>query len=168
MSDAPPLHPDVAPFAPLLGSWKGKGSGKYPDIEDFEYLEMVTFTQVGKPFIAYTQRTRDASTGAPLHAETGYLRALPGGHVYDADRLRNATALVIAQPSGIVEVHDVQLGRNELLMTSTQVVSTPTAKRVDEVTRHIRIDGDDLIYELHMAAMGHPLQFHLAAQLTRD
>ena len=158
MSDAPPLHPDVAPFAPLLGSWKGKGSGKYPDIEDFEYLEMVTFTQVGKPFIAYTQRTRDASTGAPLHAETGYLRALPG----------ERAEFVIAQPSGIVEVHDVQLGRNELLMTSTQVVSTPTAKRVDEVTRHIRIDGDDLIYELHMAAMGHPLQFHLAAQLTRD
>ncbi len=158
MSDAPPLHPDVAPFAPLLGSWKGKGSGKYPGIEDFEYLEMVTFTQVGKPFIAYTQRTRDASTGAPLHAETGYLRTLPG----------ERAEFVIAQPSGIVEVHDVRAGRNELLMTSSQVVSTPTAKRVDEVTRHLRIDGDELIYELHMAAMGHPMQFHLRAQLTRD
>ena len=158
MSDAPPLHPDVAPFAPLLGSWKGKGSGKYPDIEDFEYLEMVTFTQVGKPFITYTQRTRDASTGAPLHAETGYIRALGG----------ERAEFVVAQPSGIMEVHDVQVGRNELLMRSIQVVSTPTAKRVDEVTRHLRIDGDDLIYELHMAAMGHPMQFHLAAQLSRD
>ena len=94
MSDAPPLHPDVAPLAPLLGSWKGKGSGTYPGIDDFEYLEMVTFTQVGKPFIAYTQRTRDASTGAPLHAETGYLRTVGG------DR----GEFLIAQPSGVAAV----------------------------------------------------------------
>ena len=158
MSDAPPLHPDVAPFAPLLGSWKGKGSGKYPDIEDFDYLEMVTFTQVGKPFIAYTQRTRDASTGTPLHAETGYLRALGG----------ERAEFLIAQPSGIVEVHDVELGRNSLTMTSTQVVCTPTAKQVDAVRRVVRLDGDDLVYELHMAAMGHPMQLHLEAHLTRD
>lgn len=158
MSDAPPLHPDVAPLAPLLGSWKGKGSGSYPGIDDFEYLEMVTFTQVGKPFIAYTQRTRDAATGAPLHAETGYLRTLGG----------ERGEFLIAQPSGIVEVHDVEFGRNSLLMTSSQVVSTPTAKQVDAVARHLRIDGDDLVYELHMAAMGHPMQLHLEAQLTRD
>lgn len=158
MSDAPPLHPDVAPFASLLGSWKGKGKGSYPDIEDFDYLEMVTFTQVGKPFIAYTQRTRDAASGAPLHAETGYLRASSGGR----------GEFVIAQPSGVVEIHDVTFSRNDLILTSIQVVSTPTAKRVDEVARRIRIDGDDLDYEVHMAAMGHPMQLHLQASLTRD
>lgn len=158
MPDAPPLHPDVAPLAPLLGSWKGKGSGTYPGTEDFEYLEMVTFTQVGKPFIAYTQRTRDAATGAPLHAETGYLRTLGG----------ERGEFLIAQPTGIVEVHDVEFGRNSLLMTSREVVSTPTAKQVEAVARQIRIDGDDLAYELHMAAMGHPMQLHLEARLTRD
>ena len=158
MPDAPPLHPDVAPLAPLLGSWKGKGQGAYPGIDDFEYLEMVTFTQVGKPFVAYTQRTRDAATGEPRHAETGYLRALGG------DR----GEFVIAQPSGIVEIHDVAIGRNELSMTTTQVVGTATAKRVDAVRRRLRIDGGDLVYELHMAAMGHPMQLHLEAHLTRD
>ena len=60
------------------------------------------------------------------------------------------------------------IGRNELSMTTTQVVGTATAKRVDAVRRHLRIDGGDLVYELHMAAMGHPMQLHLEAHLTRD
>ena len=158
MSDGPPLHPALEPLEFLLGTWKGKGAGSYPDIADFDYLEVVSFSHVGKPFLSYVQGTRDASTGQPLHAETGYLR--PVGD----DRAE----LLIAQPSGIMELLDVELSGSSFRATSTTVVQAPTAKQVDAVLRIVTVTRNEMHYELHMAAMGHPLLPHLEAVLIRD
>lgn len=158
MANAPPLHADLQPFLFLLGSWKGKGSGTYPGIEDFSYLEVATFTHVGKPFLAYSQRTRDAATGLPLHAETGYLR--PAGH--------GRAEFIVVQPTGIVEVHHVDVGSSSLAMRSTEVVTTATAKQVDAVVRELEVSGESMHYTLDMAATGHPMQRHLEASLDRS
>ena len=161
MSDPPPLHESLVDLAFLLGTWEGPGHGEYPTIEPFDYLESVTFTHNGKPNIAYTQRTRNAETGLPLHGEAGYLR-----HP-EAD----AVELVIAQPSGIVEVHDGTFdaqprgGRFEL--RAIVVAGTTSAKEVREVERSLVVDGDELHYTLRMAAVGQPLQHHLEATLRR-
>ncbi|HZU46044.1 MAG TPA: FABP family protein, partial [Mycobacterium sp.] len=88
------LHPDLEALAPLLGTWAGRGSGKYPTIEPFEYLEEVVFSHVGKPFLIYGQKTKAPADGKPLHAETGYLRVPQPGRV----------ELVLAHPSGITEI----------------------------------------------------------------
>src|ERR1700737_895872 len=77
----PDLHPDLQALAPLLGTWQGRGSGTYPTIEPFDYLEEVAFSHVGKPFLVYGQKTKSAADGKPLHAETGYLRVPQPGHV---------------------------------------------------------------------------------------
>jgi THAP4-like, heme-binding beta-barrel domain len=156
-SIALPLHPDLEPLAALIGRWKGEGRGVYPTIDDFTYQEEVAFTHSGKPFLAYTQRTWALDDGRPLHAEAGYFRPRPGGRV----------ELVLAQPAGIVEVHEGTVSGGHLALASTVVVRTPSAKEVAEVTRTLDVDGDTLRYVVEMAAMGKPLQHHLAAKLHR-
>lgn len=157
MSDGPPLDEALEPLAFLLGTWKGKGAGSYPDIDDFEYLEVASFSHVGKPFISYVQRTRDAVDGSPLHSETGYLRPV-GDHKAE---------FVIAQPTGIVEMLDVEISGNALLMSSSEVFRTPTAKSVDAVRRQVSVAGSEMTYAMQMAAEGNPMTPHLEAVLNR-
>ncbi|MGH3531482.1 MAG: peroxynitrite isomerase [Mycobacterium sp.] len=157
----PDLHPDLQALAPLLGAWSGRGSGKYPTIEPFDYLEEVVFSHVGKPFLVYGQKTTAASDGKPLHAETGYLRVPQPGHV----------ELVLAHPSGITEIEVGTYTANgatiEFGLTASNIGLTPTAKEVATLARHFRVDGDELSYSLQMGAVGQPLQHHLAAVLHR-
>lgn len=155
------LHPDLEALAPLLGTWAGRGSGEYPTIEPFDYLEEVVFSHVGKPFLVYGQKTKAATDGKPLHAETGYLRVPQPGHV----------ELVLAHPSGIteIEVGTYTASDNiiELELTASSIGLAPTAKEVSALGRSFRIDGDELSYSLRMGAVKQPLQHHLSAVLHR-
>ena len=152
------LHPAAAPLSFLLGSWSGEGRGTYPTIDDFAYREWVTFRHTGKPFLVYEQRTADLASGAPMHAETGYLRAVGEGRV----------ELVLAQPSGITEVHAGTVEGQRVRLATTEVGVAPSAKRVDALERELAVDGDVLTYEVRMAAMGLPMTHHLAAELHRE
>ena len=150
------VHPAVQPIAFLLGTWHGTGNGDYPTIEPFTYEETVTFEHFGKPFIAYTQRTKGAD-GGPLHTETGYIR------MTEDDKLE----LVISQPSGITEIHTGTRDNSRLEFTSVSVCLSPTAKQVDRVGRIIEVVGDIMTNELMMSAVGEPYQWHLGATLNR-
>jgi hypothetical protein len=155
------LHPNVEMLAPLLGTWEGPGSGEYPTIDGFDYLESVAFAHVGKPFLTYTQRTVAADDGRPLHSETGYLRALEG----------NRIELVLAHPTGITEIDEGSIemtaGGFILRLGSTTIGLTGSAKTVTAVERHIELDGDELRYRVAMAAVGQPMTHHLQAGLAR-
>jgi hypothetical protein len=156
------LHPGLEALAPLLGTWAGRGSGEYPTIEPFEYLEEVVFSHVGKPFLVYGQKTRAATDGRPLHTETGYLRVPQPGQI----------ELVLAHPTGVteIEVGTYTLSGDviELEMITSSIGLTPTAKEVSALGRSFRLDGDELSYSVRMAAVGQPLTHHLSAVLLRQ
>jgi hypothetical protein len=157
----PDLHPSVAALAPLLGTWTGRGSGEYPTIEPFDYLEEVTFGHVGKPFLAYGQKTKAVDDGRPLHAETGYLRVPSEGRV----------ELVLAHPTGITEILEGTLSVSgttiDMELTATTIGLTTSAKAVTALGRSFRVDGDEFAYTLRMGAVGQPLQHHLSGTLHR-
>ncbi|MGK2870094.1 MAG: peroxynitrite isomerase [Mycobacterium sp.] len=156
------LHPAVAVLAPLLGAWAGSGTGEYPTIATFGYSEAVTFGHIGKPFLAYSQRTRAVDDSRPLHAETGYIRVPEPGRV----------EWLLAHPTGIVEVLEGPLnvaadGTLSMELTAT-VTRSSSAKEVTALARTFTLGGDHLSYTVRMAAVGLPLQHHLAAVLRRD
>jgi hypothetical protein len=156
--DAPSLLPALEPLAGLLGSWRGAGEGHYPTIEPFRYVEQVTFGHVGKPFLTYEQRTRHADTGLPLHAETGYWRAVGDGRL----------EVVLAHPSGILESLEGTIAGGVIDLRTAAVTGTATAKPVTALHRRFTLDGDELRYDLSMAAVGLPMTHHLRAVLHRD
>ena len=152
----PELHPELADLAFLLDDWEGSGRGNYPTVEPFTYTERIGFSHVGKPFLAYHQRTWDPD-GEPLHSEAGFVRPAGSG----------AAELVICQPTGITEVHTGVITDAAVQFETTAVSRTPSAKEVSSVVRRVRVDGDELSYRLDMAAVGEDLQYHLEAVLKR-
>lgn len=156
----PSLHPDCEGLAGLLGTWRGRGTGRYPSIEPFEYLEEVSFCHVGKPFLAYSQRTRDALDDRPLHAEVGYWRPVA------PDRLE----VVLSHPTGVAEILEGSIATGSVTvfeLRTTAVALTSTAKEVTGLERRLELEGDVLRYHVSMAAVGISLTDHLEAELHR-
>jgi len=157
------IHPDLEPLAFLLGQWEGAGIGGYPTIESFRFGQEISFSHNGKPFLIYTSRTwrldEEGQIGPPLGTESGYWRPRPDSQV----------EVMLAHPTGIVEIYLGEISGTRIEMATDVVARTATAKEVTAGHRLYGLVGSsqDLAYAYDMAAMGQELQPHLSAQLKR-
>ena len=156
-------HPDLAALSFLLGRWEGAGIGGYPTIESFRFGQEISFSHNGKPFLIYTSRTwrldEEGRIGPPLGTESGYWRPRPDHQV----------EVMLAHPTGIVEIYLGEISGTRIEMATDVVARTATAKVVTAGHRLYGLVGSsqDLAYAYDMAAMGQELQPHLSAQLKR-
>lgn len=153
------LHPGLSAVAGLIGTWRGEGAGEFPTIDPFAYTEEVTFSDVGKPFLHYMQRTWSPA-GAPMHTETGYLRLVDGSSV----------EFVLAQPTGQAELAEGPLAATADGFTcelASRVSNSASAKQVDGTERRIELAGDVLTTHFAMAAVGVPMTHHLKSVMHR-
>eukprot|EP01116_Phalansterium_solitarium_P023575 TRINITY_DN8340_c0_g1_i2.p1 TRINITY_DN8340_c0_g1~~TRINITY_DN8340_c0_g1_i2.p1 ORF type:complete len:163 (+),score=33.04 TRINITY_DN8340_c0_g1_i2:92-580(+) len=159
---SPVIHGNLERVKFLVGTWKGQGRAIYPTMEPVMFGEEVTFSHVGKPFLVYSQRTWSLESGAPLHAESGYLRAPAVGKI----------EFVVSQPSGVASVEEGNATEeNTIILSSKSIVRTASAKHpwVTGFRRRIWL-GDDgqLTYTFDMETEKTPMQLHLSAQLKKQ
>lgn len=157
------LAKNLRPLAPLVGVWQGPGAGEYPTIEAFAYTEELTFTDVGKPFLAYVQRTWSPA-GAPLHTESGFLR-MPAPGVVE---------MTLAQPTGQTELLEgtwEETDHGFRMLLSGRVSNSASAKVVEATEREYILRAPPaarrgLTTRFAMAAVGLAMTHHLASDLV--
>ncbi len=158
--DLPP-HPDLSPLTFLIGRWQGAGVVGYPTIDSRRFGQEITFSHNGKPFLAYSSRTwlleEDGTLGRPLATETGFWRPQADSRV----------ELLLAHPTGITEIYLGEVTGTRVELSTDVVARTSSAKEVTAGHRLYGLVGTDLAYAFDLAAVGHPLQPHLSAQLKR-
>lgn len=154
------LSQNLVPLAPLVGTWLGPGAGEYPTIDPFEYTEELEFADIGKPFLAYRQRTW-SPTGAAMHTEAGFVR-MPSPGVVE---------ITLAQPTGQTELLEgtwEETAAGFRILLAGQIVNSATAKLVEATEREYVLAADVLTTRFAMAAVGEPLTHHLASDLNRQ
>jgi hypothetical protein len=167
LREDPKLHPALRPLLPFVGVWRGRGGGEYPTIEPFEYAQELRFSHDGRPFLFYEARAwlvePDGTAIRPGGREVGWWRPVlrPDGGPSDG------VEVLIATPTGIMELHVGTVTGTRVELATDAVMRTVTAKEVSAGRRLYGIVDGDLLYAQDMAAVGQPLQTHLAARLTR-
>ena len=153
------LHPDCAPIAWLLGTWRGNGHGDYPTIDAFQFGQECIFTHDGRPFFHYMShawivdeqggKVRDAAI------ETGFVRSKADGTL----------EWLLTHNTGFVEIWHGELHpeRPSFEIVTDAVARTATAKEYTGGKRLYGYVEGDLAYDYDMAAMGQELQPHLWA-----
>jgi hypothetical protein len=156
------LHPDCAPIAWLLGTWRGNGHGDYPTIDGFQFGQECIFTHDGRPFFHYMSRAweidEQGNKVKDRAIETGFFRCKANGEL----------EVVMAHNTGFVEIWYGHAGEAKVEIATDAVARTGTAKEYNAGHRLYGLVEGDLLWAYDMAAMGQKLQPHLWGRLVRQ
>ena len=156
------LHPDLIPLAWLVGTWRGKGHGEYPNVKGFQFAQEVSFNHDGRPFLNYFSRSWIIDENDEIvrqsASEVGFWRI----------KEDNILEVILAHNTGIAEgwVGLVQGAKIQLAMD--QGYSAPSAKIVTAGSRLYGLVEGELFTSYDMAAQGQTLQAHLWSSLERQ
>jgi len=155
------LHPDLNPLAWLVGTWRGKGHGEYPGIENFQFAQEVTFSHDGRPFLTYFSRSWLIDDNNEIiqtaASETGFWRVKPG----------NQLEVLIAHSTGIAEGWVGRFDGPKIQLAMDQAYSAPSAKSIEGGQRLYGLVEGELFYAYDMAYKGNKLQAHIWSTLPR-
>lgn len=158
-----PLHDALLALLPLVGTWRGAGTGVVPSTgEQFGYRQNVIFGHDGRPFLAYDSRTVLVDGAGqvirPALRETGFWRPGRGQDDIEA-QIVTVTGLAISY-LGVA-------GDLRWELASTGISPTPTARAVDGERRLYALVGEELSYVTEVAPVGRDYAPHLNAKLHR-
>ena len=158
------LHPDCAPIAWLLGTWRGNGHGEYPTMDKWQFGQECIFTHDGRPFFHYMSRSWEIDEAGEKvrdrSIETGFLRSKADGSL----------EWVLTHNTGVVEIWygAAEIGTPRFEIATDAVVRTKTAEEYTAGHRLYGMVEGDLLWAHDLAAMGQPLQPHQWGRLVRQ
>ena len=156
------LHPDLMPLAWLVGSWRGKGRGEYPNVPSFQFAQEVSFNHDGRPFLNYFSRSwiidENNEIIRPAASEVGFWRM----------KENNILEVVLAHNTGIAEGWVGIVKGAKIQLEMDQGYSSPSAKIVTAGSRLYGLVEGELFTSYDMAAEGQTLQAHLWSSLERQ
>lgn len=158
----PTLPEPLRPLAWLLGRWEGAGVVGYPTMTSVHFGQEIEVTHDGRSFLKWESRSwiLDSETGErvrPSAVESGFWRPMDNGEV----------ELLLAHPTGIVEMYYGTIEPARIQLKTDGVLRSPHAKEYNSASRMYGLVDSQLMWVMDMAAVGHPLQSHLSAQLKR-
>jgi len=156
------LHPDLMPLAWLVGSWRGKGRGEYPNVPGFQFAQEVSFNHDGRPFLNYFSRSwlidDNNEIIRPAASEVGFWRV----------KENNVLEVILAHNTGIAEGWVGIVSGAKIQLEMDQGYSSPSAKIVTAGSRLYGLVEGELFTSYDMAAEGQTLQAHLWSSLERQ
>ncbi|MBU4216130.1 MAG: FABP family protein [Actinobacteria bacterium] len=176
------LAPEVYPLAWLVGTWRGEGVLAYPGVDESAFVHDLVVGSDGGPYLSWTsvwrlvQAPEDvaelvdadvaADPGPVWSTETGFWRVPPERPV-DLPADKQPVELLLADPSGHVDIYVGAVGNGRIDLVSDVVVHTATGAEVAAGTRLLGLVDGDLMWAHDLAAFGHPLQSYASARLSR-
>jgi hypothetical protein len=156
------LHQDLMPLAWLVGTWRGKGRGEYPNVAGFQFAQEVSFNHDGRPFLNYFSRSwiidENSEIVKPAASEVGFWRI----------KDNNVLEVLLAHNTGITEGWVGVVKGAKIQLEMDQGYSSPSAKIVTAGSRLYGLVEGELFTSYDMAANGQTLQAHLWSTLERQ
>jgi hypothetical protein len=157
-----PIHHALLALLPLVGVWRGGGTGVAPSGEQFSFGQWLSFVHDGRPFLFYESRAwiveEDGLIKRQAWRESGFWRLGSGP---------DEVEVVLASNTGEALVYAGTAGDRSWEIATISAQGTPTAKVVDAERRLYGLVDDDLAYASDLATGGEPLAPHLNARLAR-
>jgi len=148
----------MAPFQGWLGHWEGEGRGLWEGVPRFRYHESLAVEAVPeRALIRLTQNTTVADSTELSHSEVGYLRLLPELQL----------ELVVAVPSGYVEIHTGRLEGGVLVLNLQTLGATPSARSLRVVRRRMELADATLHNTVGIAVHDEEVAPHVESWLRR-